>query len=164
MRERLASGAGDLSVSLSGPVTRSREQGIRGAFAVEIMEPEHPGSPAAASLGMEPTHGESHANRVLVSEPLQRNLEAARKHILCSLLNLPIMSPFLTDYLSGDQPARICHRVRTASPSSSHQPATRSPTRRAAASSSCPSPLSAVETESAEGSALLKPNDSKLVF
>lgn len=75
MRERLASG-GDLG--LSGPVTRSREQGLRGtqAFAVEVMETEHPGSPS--SLGIEPSLGESHSNRVLVSEPLQRNLEAAR--------------------------------------------------------------------------------------
>merc|ERR1712079_278589 len=78
--------------------------------------------------------------RVLVSEPLQRNLEASH-------------------YLSDDQPARICHRIRggTASSTTPGSPmsaassstvmlqqhiSTRSPTRRAAASSSCPSPLS----------------------
>ena len=80
MRERLTGAA--------GPITRSREQGqLRGdgggAFTVEVMDTDHPGSPTSGPLDtIEPSLGASgggNSNRVLVSEPLQRNLEAARK-------------------------------------------------------------------------------------
>ena len=79
-----------------------------------------------------------------------------------------LLSNFI-DYLSDDQPARICQRIRgnassttPGSPMSASSSSTvmlqnisnRSPTRRAAASSSCPSPLS-LDKDTAETPAIL---------
>lgn len=70
MRERLeAATSGPGALSLSGPVTRSREQGLRHqAFGVMESEP----------APLEPS-SETQAARVLVSDPMQRNIEAARE-------------------------------------------------------------------------------------
>jgi hypothetical protein len=144
MRERLDGGL----LGIAGPVTRSRDPGSgrQQPFDVDIMDSEVIPSPGAVGGEMEAL-GDN--GRVLVSDPLQRNLEAAH-------------------YLSDDQPARICPRIRGyASSSTPGSPmsassstvmlqniSNRSPTRRAAASSSCPSPLS-LDKDTTETPAIL---------
>ena len=74
MRERIEGGVLDLD----GPVTRSRDQGIRPQpFAVDVMDSDVVPSPGAVAGEME-SLGDN--GRVLVSEPLQRNLEATRMY------------------------------------------------------------------------------------
>jgi hypothetical protein len=155
MRERL-----HLPQSREGPMTRGRGQDLResSSLVVSVMEANHsPCSPADVAAG-----DVSHRRHIVVSEPAQRNIEAARKPTEPS--KNPYMHKFtfvnllLLGYPSASS-ARICHRIRGVSPSScssnsaspsSSTPASvvpppstlsRSPTRRAPASSSCPSPL-----------------------
>ena len=74
MRERIEGGV----LSLDGPITRSRDQGIRHQpFAVDVMDSDVVPTAGAVPGEMEPL-GDN--GRVLVSEPLQRNLEATRKN------------------------------------------------------------------------------------
>jgi hypothetical protein len=84
MRERLeavSSRGSRGSSAQGGPVTRSRDQGLR-AFATGMdaaeVAPSLPRSPSRAANSVD-TLGETSAARVLVSDPMQRNLEAARK-------------------------------------------------------------------------------------
>ena len=173
MRERVEGGV----LGLDGPITRSREQGIRHQpFAVDVMDSDIVPSPGAVAGEMEPL-GDN--GRVLVSEPLQRNLEATRMYFLDAVSSLPVQIFMISlfssiDYLSDDQPARICQRIRgnasSTTPGSPMSTASstimlqnisnRSPTRRAAASSSCPSPLS-LEKDTTEATALLTLNKNE---
>ena len=167
MRERLDGGL----LGIAGPVTRSRDPGSirQQPFDVDIMDSEVIPSPGAVGGEMEAL-GDN--GRVLVSDPLQRNLEAARKSFYIvhnSFLNRQYLLLFnFIDYLSDDQPARICQRIRgNASSTTPGSPmsassstvmlqniSNRSPTRRAAASSSCPSPLS-LDKDTTETPAIL---------
>lgn len=148
MRERATRGGRELSPNIGLP---------RQDLDVNVMEsaahaPCSPPEAREADAAVE-TRGSFHRRHIVVSEPLQRNLEAIRKrrHLhLFIIIMVIINNPVVADYPSGDQPARICHRVRgsqnpsspSISPSSTatHHSLTRSPTRRVAASSSCPSP------------------------
>ena len=169
MRERLDGGL----LGIAGPVTRSRDPGSirQQPFDVDIMDSEVIPSPGAVGGEMEAL-GDN--GRVLVSDPLQRNLEAARKSYIVILysIQLRLESSILlfnfVDYLGDDQPARICQRIRgNASSTTAGSPmsassstvmlqniSNRSPTRRAAASSSCPSPLS-LDKDTTETPAIL---------
>ena len=143
MRERRGVG----SSATQGPVTRSRDQGPKftHGLVVEVMESVR--SPCSTAEAEDAEPGDLlHRRHVVVSDPLERNLE--------------VVNEFAS---FNDQPARICHRVRgsgrgangaplqavsSVSPTSSssnaaHHGLNRSPTRRMAASStsSCPSPL-----------------------
>ena len=87
-----------------------------------------------------------------------------------------MFASFSIDYLSDDQSARICHRIRgNASSTTPGSPmsttsstvmlqniSNRSPTRRAAVSSSCPSPL-CLEKDTAEATAILSLNKNEYV-
>ena len=74
MRERLEGGV----LGLDGPVTRSRDQGVRHQpFIIDDPDLDVVPSPGAVAGEMESLAGDN--ARVLVSEPLQRNLEASRK-------------------------------------------------------------------------------------
>ena len=76
MRERLEGGS---VLGLDGPVTRSRDQGIRHQpFIIDDPDLDVVPSPGAVAEEMESLGAADNA-RVLVSEPLQRNLEASRK-------------------------------------------------------------------------------------
>ena len=136
-------GAGITQSASAGPITRSRVD------------------PAGNPLPAEPN-----PNRVVVSEQVDRNLEAASTFLYLPQIAQILQLNTISGYLSDDQPARICHRVRnsgrsasssiapssplplgspsvaSSSSSSAGQYSSRSPTRRAAASSSCPSPRS----------------------
>ena len=89
MRERIEGGV----LSLDGPRTRSRDQGIRHQ-PFDAMDSDIVPSTGAVSGEMEPL-GDN--GRVLVSEPLQRNLEATRKYFCETtyLLHIPPYSKFL---------------------------------------------------------------------
>lgn len=80
MRERLDGGL----LGIAGPVTRSRDPGSirQQPFDVDIMDSEVIPSPGAVGGEME-VLGDN--GRVLVSDPLQRNLEAARKSFIVIL-------------------------------------------------------------------------------
>ena len=81
MRERLDDGG---LLGIAGPVTRSRDPGSirQQPFDVDIMDSEVIPSPGAVGGEME-VLGDN--GRVLVSDPLQRNLEAARKSFIVIL-------------------------------------------------------------------------------
>lgn len=85
MRERLDGGL----LGIAGPVTRSRDPGSirQQPFDVDIMDSEVIPSPGAVGGEMEAL-GDN--GRVLVSDPLQRNLEAARKSYIVILYSIQL--------------------------------------------------------------------------
>ena len=74
MRERIEAAAA------AGPVTRSREHDIRQEFVMEAEIASPPGAGGPPSQNLEPIGDQP--SRVLVSEPLQRNIEAARMFLI----------------------------------------------------------------------------------